>query len=173
MGGFICTLIGVICKACVDFLTKSFGGGNAEFTSTLFTGIAIVLTVIGVLVTLKRAEDQKGKLTALGIHAAIWIVGYFLLGILIPLVIGAVVLCVVLTFLGLNPLGTLLNLFSGTASQDDDEDLFQVQKPEEKTVEEKVEVWRMTETGRREDLRVNSSGDMYYDPDDEDWHKIK
>ena len=99
--------------------------------------------------------------------------GYFLLGILIPLVIGAVVLCVVLTFLGLNPLGTLLNLFSGTASQDDDEDLFQVQKPEEKTVEEKVEVWRMTETGRREDLRVNSSGDMYYDPDDEDWHKIK
>ena len=90
----------VICKACIDFPMKSFEGGNAEFTSTLFTGAAIILTVIGVLVTLKRAEDQKGE-------------------------------------------------------------------------EEKVEVWRMTKTGRREDLRVNSSKDMYYNPDDKEWHKIK
>lgn len=171
MGGFIFTLIGVICKACVDFLTKGDGGGNAGFVSTLFTGVAIILTIIGVLVTLKQAEDQKGKLTALGIHAAIWIVGYFLLGIIIPLVIGAVVLCVVLTFLGFNPLGSILNALSGAAAEE--EDLFQPRQPEEETVEKKPEVWRMTESGRREDLRVNSSGDMYYDPDDGEWHKIK
>lgn len=42
-------------------------------------------------------------------------------------------------------------------------------KPKQK---EKVEVWR--ENGMmRENLKVNSSGDMYYDPDDGEWHKIQ
>ena len=37
---------------------------------------------------------------------------------------------------------------------------------------EKVEVWR--ENGMmRENLKVNSSGDMYYDPEDGEWHKIQ
>ncbi len=37
---------------------------------------------------------------------------------------------------------------------------------------EQVEVWR--ENGMmRENLKVNSSGDMYFDPDDQQWHKIK
>lgn len=39
--------------------------------------------------------------------------------------------------------------------------------------ETKTEVYRITESGQREDLRVNSSGDMYFDPDDQEWHKIK
>lgn len=173
MGGFIATLIGVICKACVDALTKGDAGGNAGFVSALFTGIAIILTVIGVLVTVIPAKPMKNKLIVLGIHAAIWLVGYFLLKILIPIVIGGVVLVVVLTFLGFHPLGAIANAMSGSSGQA--EDVFEYQQPPvEQTVErEKVEAWRMTENGRREDLRVNSSGDMYYDPDDSDWHKLK
>ncbi len=45
---------------------------------------------------------------------------------------------------------------------------------EEKTEtvnEEKVEVWRMNGMVR-EDLKVNSDGTMYYDPDDCEWKKI-
>ena len=44
---------------------------------------------------------------------------------------------------------------------------------EEKTEsvsEEKVEVWRMHGMVR-EDLKVNSDGTMYYDPDDCEWKK--
>lgn len=173
MGGFIATLIGVICKACVDALTKGeTAGGNAGFVSALFTGIAVILTVIGVLVTVIPAKPMKKKLIVLGIHAAIWLVGYFLLKILVPIVIGGVLLLVVLTFLGFNPLGAIANAMSGSSGQQ--EDVFEIQQPAEQPAEqEKVEVWRMTESGRREDLRVNSSGDMYYDPDDGDWHKIQ
>ena len=95
-----------------------------------------------------------------------------MLGILIPIVIGGVVLVIVLTFLGFNPLGAIMGAVSGSSGQE--EDVFQLQQPAEQPVEqEKVEVWRRTENGGREDLRVNSSGDMYYDPDDGEWHKIK
>lgn len=38
--------------------------------------------------------------------------------------------------------------------------------------ETKTEVWR--ENGMlRENLKVNSTGDMYYDPEDGEWHKIQ
>ena len=172
MGGFFSTLIGVICKACVDTLAGGDTGGNAQFVTILFTGIAVILTIIGVLTTVIPAQPGKKKLIVLGIHGAIWVVGYFLLGILIPIVIGGVVLVIVLTFLGFNPLGAIMGAVSGSSGQE--EDVFQLQQPAEQPVEqEKVEVWRRTENGGREDLRVNSSGDMYYDPDDGEWHKIK
>lgn len=172
MGGFIATLIGVICKACVDALTKGDTGGNAEFVSAMFTGVAVILTLIGVLVTVIPAKPGKKKLMVLGIHAAIWVIGYFLLGILIPIVIGGVLLVVVLTFLGFHPLGKLMEVVSGASDQGD---VFEFQQPVEQppAEQEKVEVWRRTENGGREDLRVNSSGDMYYDPDDGEWHKIQ
>ena len=148
MGGFIATLIGVICKACVDTLAGGDTGGNAQFVTILFTGIAVILTIIGVLTTVIPAQPGKKKLIVLGIHGAIWVVGYF------------------------NPLGAIMGAVSGSSGQE--EDVFQLQQPAEQPVEqEKVEVWRRTENGGREDLRVNSSGEMYYDPDDGEWHKIK
>ncbi len=172
MGGFICTLIGVICKACVDALAGGETGGNAGFTNSLFTGLAVVLTVIGVLLTVIPAKPAKNKLIVLGIHAAIWVVGYFLLQFIIPIILVAVLLCVVLTFLGFHPLSAIFRLISGSAPAQE-ENFVPVQQPTEPPAEQKVEAWRRTENGGRQDLRVNSSGDMYYDPDDGDWHKIK
>lgn len=171
MGGFICTLIGVICKACVDALAGgAHAGDNAGFVSILFTAIAIILTLIGVLVTVVPAKPAKNKLIVLGIHAAIWVVGYFLLKIIVPIIVGAVVLCVVLTFLGFHPVATVLGWLSGTASNTAEE--YVVQQPQPQPQQE-VEVWQEQENGNMKKLRVNSSNDMYQDPETKEWHKIK
>ena len=172
MGGFIATLIGVICKACVDALAGGDTGGNAGFVTAMFTGIAVILTVIGVLVTVIPAQPGKKKLIVLGIHGAIWLVGYFLLSIIIPIIIAAVLIVVVLTFLGFHPLSGILNMLYGSGAAQ--EDVYEYQQPAEQPVEkEQVEVWREDEAGRRHNLRVNSTNDMYFDPEDGDWHPIK
>ena len=45
-------------------------------------------------------------------------------------------------------------------------------EPEPRT-QEKVEVWKELDNGNKKRMHVNSDGSYYYDPDDEEWHKIK
>ncbi len=112
---YLWTIAGVICMDCVKLFGSS--GSNAEMTNTIFTAAAVILTLIGVLVTIKDVEGSKGKLKVLAIHLAIWVVGYFLLQFLIIIVVAAVAITVIAGFMGVNVLGILSSLLSGAAQQ--------------------------------------------------------
>ena len=58
--GFLFTIVGVIFKVVCDVLVGNVGVENSEFASGLFTGLAVILTIIGVLKTLIKAEGGKG-----------------------------------------------------------------------------------------------------------------
>lgn len=88
---FFLTLVGVMFKSIADMTTSGSTSQNAEFLNTFAMVVAVVATLIGVLLSVRKAEDAKAKLTVLGIHALIWIIGYFLVQLLVIVVIVAVV----------------------------------------------------------------------------------
>ena len=123
--GFLFTIVGVIFKVVCDVLVGNVGGENSEFASGLFTGLAVILTIIGVLKTLIKAEGAKGKLGGAAFHGVIWLVGTVLLRILVPIVIVAVLAFIVCQFfLGIDVLRMIGRLFgvaaSGTAEKKED-----------------------------------------------------
>lgn len=115
--GFLFTIIGVAFKVICDMLVGSVGGENAGFATGLFTGLAVILTVIGVLKTLIKGEGTAGKLGGVAVHGAIWLVGTVLLRIIVPIVIVVVLAFIVLQFvLKIDVLSMIGRLFEGAAA---------------------------------------------------------
>ena len=97
MGYILTGLAAIIQSVCNAFAVGS--GDNVVFTRVLFTGVAVLLTVIGVIRGLINSQGGREKLITLGIHAAIWVVIYFGTRILIPVAIFIVVAFVADRFL--------------------------------------------------------------------------
>lgn len=114
---YLWTIAGVICMSCVKLFGSS--GSNAEMTNTIFTVAAVILTLIGILVTVRDAEGSKGKLKVLAIHLAIWVVGYFLFQLLIIIIVAAIAIVVIASFMGVDVLGMLSGILSGVSQQTD------------------------------------------------------
>lgn len=136
------------------------GGGRDQekLAFWFFAVIGGILILSGVLKTL-RNKGHASKLYALLVHVLMFILLDLLAQFLVPMVILLVVLVVLFFAFGGGSIGALI---SGLNSRQE----------EQPRVEKKVEVWR--ENGlMRENLKVNSTGDMYYDPDDGEWHKIE
>lgn len=91
---FFMTLVGVMFKSVTDMVTAKSSGPNVEFLQTFAIVVAVLATLIGVALSVRKAEDRKAKLTVLGIHALIWVIGYFLVQLLVIVVIVAVVAAV-------------------------------------------------------------------------------
>lgn len=172
--GFFLTLIAVLCKGVLDALVgPGDASDNSVFASVIFNGLAVILTVIGVLTTVPRAEGRDGKLRTLAIHLGIWIVGYFLAKILVPVILAAVAIFVVLTFLGVDVLGWLTRLVGGQENSQDDYMTYEEPRPEPEPEPKKhVKVWKENGFGK-EYMKVSSDGERYYDPDDGEWHRIE
>lgn len=90
MREFLPTIIGVIFKAVLDLLA---GGEDAGVLGKGVLIFALVLTLFGVLNTLKYRQTEKWK--GLAIHAAIWAFGYWGFKLLALLVIIVVIAAVV------------------------------------------------------------------------------
>ena len=89
MREFLPTIIGVMFKAVLDLLSGGEDAGGLGKGVLIF---ALILTLFGVLNTLKNRQTEKWK--GLAIHAAIWVFGYFgfkLLAILVIIVVLAAV----------------------------------------------------------------------------------
>lgn len=172
--GFWLTLIAVICKAVLDALVgPGDTSDNAVFAGVIFNGLAVILTVIGVLTTVPRAEGRNGKLRALAIHLGIWVAGYFLVKILVPVIIAVVGIAVVLTFLGFDVLGWLTGLSGDRGNSQDDYVTYEEPEPEPEPEPKKhVKVWKENGFGK-DYMKVSSDGERYYDPDDGEWHRIE
>lgn len=160
MGAYICTFIGVAFRAvCTSLLGAGVAtsNDNASFTLALCTGLAVILTAIGVLISLAHAKGGKNKLIQLGIHAGIWIIGTLIVKIFVPICILLVLGVIVYVFVLHGSLSSLGSIAS--------------REPEPEP-EPEVEVWR--ENGlMNENLKVSRDGKRYYDPDDCEWHNIE
>ena len=145
------------------------GRDQEKLAFWFFAIIGGILILSGVLKTLRNAGHDS-KLYALLVHVLMFILLDLLAQFLVPMVIILVVLAVVVVFLGG---GSVASLLSGLGSRQIDTSWSEEPRHEEQPREEKkVEVWRR-DGMMTENLKVNSSGDMYYDPDDGEWHKIK
>lgn len=71
---------------------------------------------------------------------------------------------------GIGMLAGLAGLYANTAI-DEWLNTSEQTKKEHSYSEKKTEVWRMNGM-MRENFKVNSSGDMYFDPEDGEWHKL-
>lgn len=85
------------------------------------------------------------------------IILYFLIGVTVRMILLGIFLCAI--FIG----GSLLSS-SSSASTDTPQ--------EESTPAPEIKVWRQNGL-MNEYLKVNSTGDYYYDPNDSEWHKIQ
>lgn len=136
-------------------------GGGADQEMLAFWVFAIIggiMILIGVVKTLGN-KDHTSKPYALVVHVLVFILSTLLTKFLVPVLITLVILAIAVVFFSGGSIGTIVN---GSGSQ-------HMEQPRD---EKKVEVWR--ENGMmRENLKVNSTGDMYYDPEDGEWHKIQ
>lgn len=142
------------------------GGGRDQekLAFWFFAVIAGFLILSGILKTLKN-KDHASKLYALLVHVLVFVLMDLLAQFLVPMVIVLVVLAVIVVALGGGGIGAII---SGLGSQQ----VEHMREEEPPRTEEKVEVWR--ENGMmRDNLKVNSTGDMYFDPEDGEWHKIQ
>lgn len=94
--GYWFTIIGVIFQGtCSSLFSMGVTGESADFAKDLFFGLAVILSVIGVLKTLIKGDGLKGKLIGVGIHALIWIIGMYALSVIVPVIIIFVALFIV------------------------------------------------------------------------------
>lgn len=105
--GIMLTIAAVMIKAVSDFFAEAL---DPMFAS-MFTGLAVILTLIGVLKGVIQSKGGKQKLVTVGIHAVIWIVGYFLIKVLVPVAIVAGLVLIILVYTG--GLDVVTSLFSG------------------------------------------------------------
>ena len=158
LGEYMLTGVGGLIFGVLAVFGLSGGGRDQEILAFWFLAIiAIIPILIGLIKTLKNGDHQS-KLFALVDHALVFLVMRFIATLLVPVVIILVVLFVVAkVFLGVG-VSDALQSFDSTS------------EPEPETKKE-VKVWRGEGLGK-EYLKVNSTGDMYFDPEDGEWHKI-
>lgn len=113
--GYWFTIIGALFKGICDWLLAAgVTGESAEFAQTIFTWFGFILSSIGVVKSLLLGEGLKGKLIAVAIHALIWVIVLFGLGIVLPIIIlGVVVFVVDGMFLGGSIMGFIHDRFAG------------------------------------------------------------
>lgn len=141
---------------------EEFAGGIKEFGGGFWVVFAIdaLLIALGIRFTVLN-QRHNSKIIAIIDH----ILTFFIIGIvgkfILSLLIGIALICgIIIWFKGTEKITSLFSGFTSTSSDT---------KPVEK---EDVKVWR--ENGMsKEYLKVNSSNDMYYDPEDGEWHKIQ
>lgn len=157
---YILTAAGALIKAFVDAVNGPSG---------VFLVISLAMAAIGIFMSIRDITDNSERIKQVLYHVAAWVVGYLiftLIGIVLVLFVGALFL----QFMGINVLGTVGNWLSNTLEAE--EQPRQIVEEATSQPEKKVEVWR--ENGMmRENLKVSSDGERYYDPDDGEWHKIK
>lgn len=138
-------------------------GGFKEFEG----GFWIVFVIDAILMTLGvRAttlnSDHINKIIAIVDHGLTFFIIGFVGKFVLSLLIGIAVICgIIIWFKGAESITSFFSAFTPSAPYP------------ENTKKEEVEVWREKQNGSQEKLRVNSSQDMYYDPDDGEWHKIQ
>lgn len=157
--------------ALMAFLTN--GGGDMVGMGWI---IGLACAGIGIFMTVRHEETRKDQLMDLAFHGGAFIIGVIAM-YAFALLFALVVLGIFLQFMGINVIGWVLGLLDGIGQDTEQEQIEEpfVYVPDEEPEEEpvkKVEVWR--ENGyMRENLKVSSDGERYYDPDDGEWHNIK
>ena len=141
------------------------GGRDQEKLAFWFFAVIGGLLVLRSVFKTLRNKGHASKLYALLVHVLMFVLLDLLAQFLVPMVIILVVLAVIVVFLGGGSIGSALD---EVAAQREAQRRAEEQAKEEK----KVEVWRMNGM-TRENLKVNSTQDMYFDPEDGEWHKIK
>lgn len=86
---FILTVIGILVFGVASVLSDLIG-----VDTNVFLIIGLILTAIGVIISLVSGDGLKERLIEVGIHAGIWIAGYLILNFLVPAVILVVVVLV-------------------------------------------------------------------------------
>lgn len=134
---------------------KEFGGGFwlVFVVDALLMALAVRWTVLN--------KDHDNKTIALIDHVLTFFIIGFVGKFILSLLIGIAVICgIIIWFKGAESITSFFSDFTPSSPAP------------EPTQKKKVEVWR--ENGlMTENLKVNSSGDMYYDPNDGEWHKIQ
>lgn len=169
MFGYILTGIGAAVMTLIN---------SGSDDGTLGWIIALVCAGIGIFLTIREAENRQEQLMDLAFHLGAFIIGVIAIHF-VAVVIALFVLAIFLQFMGINVFGWLLGqldrLTQNLDSQEQIEEPFVYvpdEAPEEEAPAPKVEVWR--ENGyMRENLKVSSDGERYYDPEDGEWHNIK